>query len=780
MTWFFFLILRNVAWCARGAPAITKKAPKLISGICLSLLILNLAGNLFAQSNTKLKGHVYDNDDGSPITGAVVELLGTGGKTTTDNFGRFRFDYLSEGEYAVVISASGYDFFKLCNINIVSDVARQIDIKLTRKTYYLDKITVRGKRIRLSSNNIEVFRRHRIESSNARNLPELLEKVPGVYMQRIGIASGKSQVKIRGSDSKHVLVLLDGQKINPSGSGIADLATIPLDIVERVEIHKGGASAEFGPDALGGVVNIITQQRIVSNGLSIDGKRAWGSWKTEIYNMTMTNLIPSDKFSCRFAYNKIESIGDFNFSYKVYPNPEPVTGQRKNNFVDSYNYFMSGIYQFNTRLKLSYSAQYYRSYNGLPDRARRQNEYAKSTDRRKLIDVNLQYDRSTDNNMKTNFSFSRYEQRYVDDSSRLKYDSRYTNDIFTIRHVHNRVPRKDNKIRIGAEFRREILYHSEHKHPTQSMGKTIRDDAAIFITDEQRFDISKIIVADNIAFDASLRFDWIETRKDSTSVRDTVKTNDVESWSPKIGVALAKGDCFSYILRASYGKSLRLPSMNSLFWIGGTRSHGNPGLKPEKSEHSEAGYELKGELGPVSLSGGMTYFHSLVKGLVIWRPYVGVWQPVNMEKAQLTGHEDFIELSLYDKTLSVLYQNTITTALNKSPGHTIYNKRLVFYPHYIQSLTVRLDYKFLYASYSIRWVDSTYTLTSNTKYYESYRLDDFCIGVKFDITGSWHLAADYKLHNVRNESYVLMTHYPMPGREYDFGISIAYGIKESH
>lgn len=734
---------------------------------------------LKAQSNTKLKGHVFDSDIGAPVQGAVVELPGTGYKALTDKFGWFGFNNLPTGEYTLAVSAIGYESFTEKDIRIITDVTQQVNVRLCRKTYYLGRFTVKAKRVQSSTDKVEVILKDHIEKTGARNLPDLLETVHGVFIQKMGVSGGKSQIRIRGSTPGQVLVLLDGQKVNPSGDGVADLSTIPIEIVERIEIHKGGASAEFGANALGGVLNIVTQKEALSNHLSVTAGRTWGKWMTKCYDFAVSDPISSASFSSKFACQLRQSNGDFDYSYEVHPNPVSYEGNRSNNQMNSYNYFASGIYQFNERLKLAYSGQYYHSESGLPGRASNENMYAASDDSRKLLNTSLKYEKPFHCNARLDLAFSRFEQHFLDEKSIMKFNGEYINDIFTARHSQQHAVWNGNQARLGAKFQRDILYHTDYHRPQMSMGKTIRDNFALFFSDVQRFDVSRFLIIDDIAFDGSLCFDRSKTQKDSTSWHDTVKTNSVEYWSPKIGVAVSKGERFSYTMRGSYGKSFGLPTINALFWKGDARSRGNPGLKPEKSEHSEAGIELEGALGSLCFSGGLTYFHSRVKDLVVWLPRSGVWQPVNMEKSQITGHEDFIKLDLFDKTLSVMYQNTITTALNKSPGHTMYNKRLVFCPHYITSVTSRCDFHFLNISYSIRWVDRAYTNTSNTKYYNSYRIDDLHIGLKFDIARIWRVTAGYDLNNVWDESYVLMTHYPMPGREWNIELKIAYGIHDS-
>ncbi len=797
---FLLPVLCDTYGNASGIFGLTDKLSNSILTLFIALLFLINPVAASTRLNTSLTGRIHDKDDGMSISGAVIELTGTAYKAITDNFGAFTFENIPPGSYRLKITAPGYDSLLKSFVEVLPDAPTRLNLRLSPIVYQLDKIVVSGNRILSSAEDIKVFSKHQIEQSNARNLPELLENTPGLFIQRSGNAAGRAEVRIRGCDPKQVLILLDGHKINQAATGVADLSSIPLEMVDRVEIHKGGASAQFGPDALGGVINIITRPEKHNNRLSVIGENAKGSWNTSTFGLNLANLVASSKLSTLLSYNSRKSNGDFDYTYEVQPNPVPYSDKRINNDLNSENYFTSGDYILSDRLKISYSGQYYQSRTGLPDRATRQNQNARYTDRRKLIGTDLKYFKENGNTITSSLTFSRYEQHYIDDSSSIKYNDQYTNDIFTLRHEHQYIFHYGNKLHLGAEFRRDILYHTDFHNTALSMGKTVRDNLGIFFIDEQDFDLSRLILVDNAVLSGSFRFDHVATIKDSTSFRNSIKTNSLNSWSPKINIALIKGNKILYILRAAYGKSLRLPSINSLFWMGDPRrAHGNPGLKPERSEHSEAGFEIKGELGPIDLNGGMTYFHSFINDLVDWTYSVGVWQPVNIDKAQITGHEDFIELNLLKNNFSIKYQNTITTALNKSGGHTQYNMRLILYPHYIQNLSAALRCKIwetslsipwigsafsfstiINSKYSVRWIDDVYVKKSNTKYYPGYRLDDFYMGLKLNIASLWSVDIDYKLYNVRDVSYSLMALYPMPGREWNLGVKLTYGIPDNN
>jgi vitamin B12 transporter len=144
-----------------------------------------------------------------------------------------------------------------------------------------DTIIVTATRTEIPVNDaivpVTVISRDQIEQSLASDLSELLRFEAGVDIGRHGGPGQTTSVFLRGTESNHTLVLVDGVRINPGTIGGAAIQNISPEIIDRIEIVKGARSALFGTDAIGGVINIITRR---STRLYAEGSVGTGSFNT--------------------------------------------------------------------------------------------------------------------------------------------------------------------------------------------------------------------------------------------------------------------------------------------------------------------------------------------------------------------------------------------------------------------------------------------------------------------------------------------------------------------
>lgn len=107
-----------------------------------------------------------------------------------------------------------------------------------------------------------VINKEFIQQSSARNLAELLAAVPGMQFAPSGGQGAQTSLFLRGTESDHTLILVDGVQMTTSTGPAGRLEFIPLDQIERVEIVRGPRSSVYGSEAIGGVVNIITRPQV--------------------------------------------------------------------------------------------------------------------------------------------------------------------------------------------------------------------------------------------------------------------------------------------------------------------------------------------------------------------------------------------------------------------------------------------------------------------------------------------------------------------------------------
>jgi len=115
-----------------------------------------------------------------------------------------------------------------------------------------------GIRADLLGSSFTILEPEDLEQRQTRIVSDVLRDVPGVSVSRLGAVGGQTQVRLRGSEGNHTLVLIDGMEASDPFFGEFDFATLITDDVARVEVLRGQQSALYGSDAIGGVINYIT------------------------------------------------------------------------------------------------------------------------------------------------------------------------------------------------------------------------------------------------------------------------------------------------------------------------------------------------------------------------------------------------------------------------------------------------------------------------------------------------------------------------------------------
>ena len=156
-------------------------------------------------------------------------------------------------------------FFRTLTLAVTLSAASNVSIAEDGESAVTDHIIVTGSRTPIERNklpaSVTVIDRAAIEARQAYFVSDLLRQVPGIAVSRSGGAGAFTQVRVRGAEGNHVMILLDGIELNdPANGDEIDLGSFSTADIERIEIVRGPQSALWGSDALAGVINIITRR----------------------------------------------------------------------------------------------------------------------------------------------------------------------------------------------------------------------------------------------------------------------------------------------------------------------------------------------------------------------------------------------------------------------------------------------------------------------------------------------------------------------------------------
>jgi len=151
-----------------------------------------------------------------------------------------------------------------------------------------------------------VIGREEIERSQAFDVAELLRFHAGLDVARTGGPGGQTSVFIRGTESDHVLLLIDGVKFNSGTIGIPAYERIDPDSIERIEIVKGPRSTLYGSEAIGGVINIITRR--AEQGTNVDGSVGFGSHGTRRFGAGFNHATKNWRVGFSAKVNRTDGI----------------------------------------------------------------------------------------------------------------------------------------------------------------------------------------------------------------------------------------------------------------------------------------------------------------------------------------------------------------------------------------------------------------------------------------------------------------------------------------
>ncbi|ENF5415526.1 TonB-dependent vitamin B12 receptor BtuB [Salmonella enterica] len=593
-----------------------------------------------------------------------------------------------------------------------------------------DTLVVTANRFQQPVNSVlaptDVVTREDIQRWQSKDLNDVMRRLPGVDISQSGGMGKSSSLYVRGTESRHVLVLIDGVPMARAGiSNAIDIGQLPVSLVQRIEYIRGPRSAVYGSGAIGGVVNIIT----MSNDEKSQINAGMGSDSYQTYDGIMNKRFGDTIVTAAGAY---ETTRGFNI--------QPDSPYNGDSDRDGYRnkLFWGGVqHKFNDNV-----SGFFRGYGYTANSDYDQGSYGYVGGN----DEAQNYTQSWDAGLQ--YSSGIYSSQLIANYQHIK-DYNYSNDLgryagdASLDNMEQRYIQWGNSVEVGhgavssgADWKQEKLTSSS----TTKADTYKRDTTGLYLTGQQQID--SVTLEASGREDHDEQFGWHGT------------------WQTATGWEFVDG----YRATLSYGTGFLAPSLGQQY--GATRfasSYGpgiaaNPNLKPEESRQWEAG--IDGLTGP--LDWRLSAYHYKVQNLIDYKDN----QYVNLKSATIKGLEwtGNITTGPVDHHLTLQYVDPRDDETNK----VLYRRAKQQVKYELTGQIFELGWNVMYQYLGERY-DKDY---DNNRDVKMGGLSLWDIGVSYPVTS--HLTVRGKIANLFDKDYETVYGYQTAGREYTLSGSYTF------
>ena len=227
--------------------------------LLISILILLTSANLLAETGS-VSGKVTSTAD-EPIISAAVQLVGTKQGTYTNAKGKYTLNEIPTGEQSLKFSSIGYKD-TIVTILVKTGI-KEVSIQLEEGNINFDEIVVTGTRTAKRRTDspviVNLINSKELDHVVAINLSEGLKYQPGLRVETDCQTCNYTQLRMNGLQGGYSQILVNSRPIFSPLTGLYGLEQIPVNMIERIEVVRGGVSALYGSSAIGGTVNVITK-----------------------------------------------------------------------------------------------------------------------------------------------------------------------------------------------------------------------------------------------------------------------------------------------------------------------------------------------------------------------------------------------------------------------------------------------------------------------------------------------------------------------------------------
>jgi len=486
------------------------------------------------------------------------------------------------------------------------------------------------------ASSVSVVTQEDIERQQLRTVPQVLQSLPGLNVVQTGGPGGQTSVFIRGTNSNHVKVLIDGIDAgNPSTpNGAFDFGQLLASDLARVEVLRGPQSGLYGSDAIGGVISITTRKG--EGPAKFTGYVEGGALGT--FNQAASVSGSTERLGYSFNVTHFSST-----SIPVTPQSLVPPGYPTNpNSYDNWTYSTRLDLQMTDSLAVNFIARYIDTqlsftpdtyppptYAGIPAAERSTSLASMFFTKGEGVWTAL------DGAMNTTFGVSSLNTSNPTVGPNAGSNGTYEGDrqVYYLRSALDFAP--GQTLLGGFERRTEAMTATTAS--TDLSANT--GDTGVYAEWQTR-------LGDRVFGAANIRYDSDDTFGDHTTYRIAPGI-----LIPETGTTL----------KGSYGTGFKAPSLYQLY----APYYGNADLKPEESTGYDIGFEQQVFGGKVTF--GATYFHNDIENLISYDPVT--YQNVNISSATTKGAETFVAWQVTDR-LKMRVDYTYTYVIGYMPAGT--------------------------------------------------------------------------------------------------------------
>ncbi len=622
----------------------------------------------------------------------------------------------------------------------------------TVKVYKADDVVITATRSAIAISdaptNIRFIDFAEIQNIGGTTVADLFKYALGADVRDYGGTGGMKNVKLRGLSSENIQFLMDGCPINIAQYGYLDLSLLPISLFDRMEVSNGGASAFYGGNALGGVVNLNTRkstEKLRANVAVESGSFGHKNIFTEISNKFLGVGILAN-----FANESGKD--DFEFiNHRT--NSSDTVMKRTNADYKRTQFFVSTNYNQLENISMNASLVYVKIDRGVPGSISFPSSARQDDESYRLI-INSNANILGDLKLTLSGIYNYDNQNYSEIIPFSPTAIVYKNRSFSINLQTEYSPVAWDRIISGIDYTNGWLDAKGISWGFPFAMNPKREQKSAYISNELYIN-NDSEWADRIIIYKTIRYDGYSDVKE-------------DAISPKIGFNLRINKEYNLRLRSSYGKNFRVPTFNDLYYP----NFSNPKLAPERSTAFDIGI-----ISSLEKSGnqtiGITYFNIATSDKIV----LGAgWLPYNIGKAKNSGLEARYDYSSVDKKINFFFSYTRIDAMKKnkdSQTDATYNKQLVYIPKSSGSFGISIDSEIGTISINNTITGLRYTNADNTSSLPAFTLTDVVISRKIDL-GLFGILVRGVVSNLFDVDYQSVLDYPMPGRSFRISFGVEY------